>query len=189
MPAKKLIIIIASIAVVLALLVAVSVAAIIALTRYSMGQSEAAAAAQTFLRNNEKLMQDIGEVRAFGSMVTSSVNTHNADGEATLILKVIGARQTVKATVELIYRQGKNWRVTGASYTNQAGNTIELFNPYESKLKVQIANPKAQISTLELKIQNSKFQISNFKFQRTDFRSPISRSEIAESCPESVVLV
>lgn len=189
MPAKKLIILIASIAIVLTLLVALSVGGIVALTRYSMGHSEAAAAAQTFLRNNEKLKQDIGEVRDFGSMVTSSVNTHNADGEATLTLKVIGARQTVKATVDLIYRKGKNWRVTGASYMNEAGNTIELFNPYESEIKFQVPPAKSQISSLKFQISNLEFQISSLGLPSSIFRSQSSNSESTENCPESVVLV
>ena len=144
MPAKKIIIVIASIVVVLAVLVALSVGGIVALTRYSMGHSEAATTAQTFLRNNDKLKQDIGEIRDFGSMVTSSINTHNAPGEATLTLKVIGARKTVKATVDLIYLRGKNWRVTSASYTNEAGSTIELFDPYESRLKPQIPSLRSK---------------------------------------------
>src|SRR5882724_4579649 len=111
---KKRIIIIGSLAIVFGVVITLSVALLVWLTLYSMGNSEAATTAQSFLRNNEKLKQEIGDVKDFGSMVTSSINTHNADGEATLTLKVIGARKTVKANVDLIYRKGKSWRVTSA---------------------------------------------------------------------------
>jgi hypothetical protein len=189
MSAKKLIIVIASVVVVIGVLVALSVGGIVALTRYSMGNSEAAITAQTFLRNNEKLKQDIGEIRDFGSMVTSSINTHSARGEATLTLKVIGARKTVKATVDLIYLRGKNWRVTSASYTNEAGSTIELLNPYESKLESQIANLNSRSSNLKFQITNFQSRISNLRFAGSVAESQLSNSEIPENCPESVVLV
>ena len=156
MPTRK-IIIIASLAIGVGVLIALSVGGIVWLTLYSMGNSEAATTAQRFLRNNEKLKQDIGEVRDFGSMVTSSINTHNADGEATLTLRVIGARKTVNANVDLIYRNGKNWRVTSASYTDDAGKTIELLNPYESNFRFQISD------YLRLQISNYKFQISHLR--------------------------
>lgn len=162
MPTKKLIVI-ASLAIVVSVLIALSVGGIVWLTLYSMGNSEAATTAQTFLRNNEKLKQDIGEVRDFGSMVTSTINTHNADGEATLTLKVIGARKTVKANVDLIYRSGKNWRVTSASYTDDAGKTVELLNPYESNFRF----PGSDLT----------FQISDFKSQMLNLKS--ERSEIS----------
>jgi len=32
----------------------------------------------------------------------------------------------------LIYRNGRPWRVIGASYRNEAGETINLLNPYDS---------------------------------------------------------
>ena len=71
---------------------------------------------QTFLRNNERLKQDIGEVKDFGSFVTGNVNIKNGDGNATINLKVIGERKTVNASVDLIYRNGQPWRVIAASY-------------------------------------------------------------------------
>lgn len=142
---RRKIIIIASVTVVFGVVIALAVGSLVWLTLYSMGNSEAATAAQTFLRNNEKLKQDIGEVKDFGALVSSSVNTHNADGEATLKLKVIGARKTVNASVDLIYRNGKNWRVMSASYTDEAGKTIELLNPYESQLRSQISDSRFQI--------------------------------------------
>jgi hypothetical protein len=33
-----------------------------------------------------------------------------------------------------MYRSGHQWRVTAASYQNEAGQTIDLLNPYESQI-------------------------------------------------------
>ena len=97
-----------------------------------MGNSDAAEAARTFLRNNEVLKRDIGEVKDFGWLVSGNINSTNGDGAAQLHLKVIGERKEVNATVELIYRSGRPWRVTAASYRNEAGEVINLLNPYDS---------------------------------------------------------
>ncbi len=35
--------------------------------------------------------------------------------------------------MELVYRSGHQWRVTAASYKNEAGETIDLLNPYETR--------------------------------------------------------
>jgi glutamate/tyrosine decarboxylase-like PLP-dependent enzyme len=131
MSTKKIILIIAGIVGVLALIVALFVAAIGWFVFRTIGNSEAAETARTYLRNNEQLKQDIGEVKDFGSFVTGQVNVHNSDGEATLHFKVIGERRVVNATVDLSYRSNRNWRVTGASYERD-GQTIDLMRPYET---------------------------------------------------------
>ena len=130
MSTKKIILIIAGIVGVLALIVALFVVAIGWFVFRTIGNSEAAEAARTYLRNNEQLKQDIGEVKDFGSFVTGQVNVHNTDGEATLHFKVIGEKKVVNATVDLSYRSNRNWRVTGASYERD-GQTIDLMRPYE----------------------------------------------------------
>jgi hypothetical protein len=107
------------------------VGAIIGITFYSISKSEAATTAKTFLKNNEKLKQDIGEVKDFGAFITGSINTQNTDGAATLSLKVIGERRTINANVSLMYRDNRAWRVTDASYQNEQGQTIKLLDPYE----------------------------------------------------------
>jgi len=166
---SKKIMIIASLAIAFGVVITFSVGSLIWLTLYSMGNSDAATAAQTFLRNNEKLKQEIGEVKDFGSLVTSSINSHNADGEATLKLKVIGARKTVNASVDLIYRKGKSWRVTGASYTDDAGKTVELLNPYDSQ-GLRILNFRSRSSqSLNLRFSTSRSEsISRSWFNSTD---------------------
>ena len=130
MSTKKIILIIAGILAVLALLVALFVGGIFWFVFHTIGNSEAAEASRTYLRNNEVLKQDIGEVKDFGSFVTGNVNVSNGDGEATLYLKVIGAKRDVNARVDLSYRSNQNWRVTGASYERD-GRTIDLMKPYE----------------------------------------------------------
>ena len=130
MSTKKIILIIAGILGVLALVVALFVGGIFWFVFHTIGNSEAAEASRTYLRNNEVLKQDIGEVKDFGSFVTGNVNVSNGDGEATLYLKVIGEKREVKARVDLSYRSNQNWRVTGASY-DRDGRTIDLMKPYE----------------------------------------------------------
>ena len=130
MSTKKIILIIAGVLGVLALIVALFVVAIGWFVFRTIGNSEAAETARTFLRSNEQLKQDIGEVKDFGSFVTGQINVQNANGEASLHIKVIGERKTVNATVDLSYRSNRNWRVTGASYERD-GQTIDLMRPYE----------------------------------------------------------
>ena len=131
MSTKKIILIIAGIVGVLVLIVALFVTAIGWFVFHTIGNSEAAETARTYLRNNEQLKQVIGEVKDFGSFVTGQVNVHNTDGEATLHFKVIGEKKVVNATVDLSYRSNRNWRVTGASYERD-GQTIDLMRPYET---------------------------------------------------------
>jgi|SRR6266404_6134049 len=131
MSTKKIILIIAGVVGVLALIVALFVVAIGWFVFRTIGNSEAAETARTYLRNNKQLKQDIGEVKDFGSFVTGNINVQNANGEATLHFKVIGERKTVNATVDLSYRSNRNWRVTGASYESD-GRTIDLIRPYET---------------------------------------------------------
>jgi hypothetical protein len=100
---------------------------------YQISNGEAGTTAKAFLKSSERLKQDIGEVKDFGSFVTGNINVSNGDGVARLNLKVIGERKTVNASVDLMYRNGRQWRVTGASYQNDAGNTVDLLNPYESR--------------------------------------------------------
>lgn len=134
MTTKKVVLIVLSIVIVLGLIVAVFVGGTIGMVFYGISNSDAAAVARDFLRNNERLRQDIGEVKDFGRFVTGNINTVNGDGTAELNLKVIGERKEVNAAVELMYRNGHQWRVTAASYRNESGQTIDLLNPYNSFL-------------------------------------------------------
>ncbi len=131
MSTKKIILIIVGIVAVLALIVALFVGGIAWFVFHTIGSSEAADTARTYLRSNDKLKQDIGEVKDFGSLVTGNINVSNGDGVATLYIKVYGEKQTVNARVDLAYRSNRAWRVTGASY-DRDGRTIELIQPYES---------------------------------------------------------
>jgi len=133
MTTKKIVLIAGAVVGVLALIAAVFVGGIIGVGLYQTGNSEAAARAKDFLRKNEKLKDDIGEVKDFGSIITANVRIDNNNGETTLKLKVIGAQKTVNASVDLIYTRNSAWRVSGASYINSSGQTIDLLNPYDSQ--------------------------------------------------------
>jgi hypothetical protein len=136
MTTKKIVIIVVSIVLVLGLIIVVVVGGIIGLALYSVGRSEAAETARNFLRANDRLKQDIGEVKEFGSFVTGSININNGSGNSTINLKVVGERKTVNASVDLVYRNGQQWRVVAASYRNDKGETIELLNPYQGQILI-----------------------------------------------------
>jgi hypothetical protein len=131
---RKLVLIILGIVGSITLLVLIFVAGIIGVAFYSISNSQAAQTAKDFLRNNEKLKNDIGEVKDFGSFVTGSVNITNDSGEAVVNLKAIGDRESVNATVHLLYTNGQAWRVSSASYVNRSGETISLQDPYDSRM-------------------------------------------------------
>ena|SRR5438132_12498962 len=130
MTTKKIVLIVVGIVAVLALVVALFVGGITWFVFHTIGNSDAAETARTYLRNNEILKRDIGEVKDFSSFVTGNINVQNGDGEATLKLKVYGEQRTVNATVDLSYRSNRAWRVTGASY-DRDGQTVDLMRGYE----------------------------------------------------------
>ena len=130
MSTRKIVLIVVGIIAVLVLIVGIFVGGIAWFVFHTIGSSDAAEKARTYLRTNEKLKQDIGEVKDFGSIVTGQINRQNMSGEATLHFKVYAERETVNATVELSYRSNRGWRVTDASYVRN-GQTIPLIEPYE----------------------------------------------------------
>ena len=138
MTTKKIVLIIGGVVVTLGFLVVLFVGGIVGFALYSVGNSEAAAKARDFLRNSDKLKSDIGEVKDFGSIVTGNVSVSNGEGEATLNLKVIGDRKTVNASVHLVMVSGRTWRVSSASYVNTSGQTVELLDPYESRIRLRL---------------------------------------------------
>lgn len=138
MTTKKIVLIVGSVVIVLGLVVAAFVGGIVGFALYQVGNSEAAMKAKDFLRTSEKLKQDIGEVKDFGSIVTGSINVADGNGQATLRLKVIGESETVNASVQLIYVNRGEWRVASASYVNAGGQTINILDPYDTKVLVPL---------------------------------------------------
>ena len=129
MSTKKILLIIAGVVIVLGLIVALLVGGIVFFVFRTIGTSEAAETARTYLRNNETLKQEIGEVKDFGWLVTGNINVTNGDGVATLYLKAIGEKGEAQTRVDLGYRNNREWRVTGASYTRD-GKTVDLMQAY-----------------------------------------------------------
>jgi len=129
MSTRKIVLIIGSIVIVLGLIVALIAGGIVFFVFRTIGNSEAADTARTYLRNNEKLKQDIGEVKDFGWLVSGNINLSNGDGVATLYLKAIGEKGDAQTRVDLAYRANRAWRVTGASYTRD-GKTVDLMQAY-----------------------------------------------------------
>ena len=133
MSTKKIVLIIVGIVSLLALVVVLFVAGIVGFVFSTIGNSDAAETARTYLRTNEDLKRDIGEVKDFGWFVTGNIETRNQSGEATLNLKVKGEKKTVNATVSLLYRSNQNWRVTEAFYDDN-GRKVFLKAPYDMPL-------------------------------------------------------
>ena len=113
------------------------VGAIIGFALYQVSHSEAASRARDFLRHNEKLQADIGPVKDFGSIVTGNVSVYDTNGTATLHLKVIGERNTVNATVEMLL-SNRMWSVGSAYYVNASGQKIQLLDPYDTKIFIPL---------------------------------------------------
>ena len=130
MSTKKIVLIVVGILSVLVLLGVLFVVGIGWFVFSTIGNSKAAETARTYLRTNEALKREIGEVKDFGSFVTGNINTQNQSGEATLNLKVYGERKTVNATVSLAYRSNQDWRVTEAFYDDD-GRKVFLKAPYD----------------------------------------------------------
>lgn len=138
MTTKKIVLIVVGVVGVLGLVVILFVGGIVGFALYQIGNSEAARKSKDFIRTNEKLKQDIGEVKDFGSIVTGSISLSGGSGNATINLKVIGERKTVNASVDLVLVSGSSWRVSAASYIHDSGQTIDLLDPYDSKLLIPL---------------------------------------------------
>lgn len=175
MTTKKILLIIGGVVAVLGLVVVLFVGGILWVAFSTIGKSEAAQTAKTFLRQNEKLKSDIGDVQDFGFWVTGNINSHNTDGEATLNLKAIGARKTVPASVNLAYRNGRDWVVVAASYTNDAGQTVNLFNPYEQDAEAAGGEPQ-ETETAEA-VTDDPGGTTGEGFDEESFAANVSQSE------------
>src|SRR3989442_15936343 len=116
MTTKKILIIVVAVVLVIGLIVVVFVGGIIGVAFYSIGRSEAAETARYYLRTNEQLKQDIGEIKDGAKIVTGNVHINNRIGTATSNIKVIGERQTGNASVHLMDRNGRPRQGTAASY-------------------------------------------------------------------------
>ena len=131
MTTKRIVLIVGGVILAVCLIIGVFAGGIIAFAFYTIDHSDATATAKNFLSNCARLKEEVGNVNGFGRFVTGSVNT-TEKGEAILKLKVIGEQKTVNASVNLIYLNGRTWRVTSASFENEKGETINLLNPYDS---------------------------------------------------------
>jgi hypothetical protein len=129
MSTKKIVLIVVGIVVVLGLIVVLFAGGLTFFVFRTISNSPAADTARAYLRNNEQLKQEIGEVKDFGWLVTGNINVSNGDGVATLYMKAIGEKGAADTRVDLGYRDNRNWRVTGASYTRN-GKTVDLMDAY-----------------------------------------------------------
>jgi len=129
MSTKKILLIVGSIVVALGLIVALFAGGIVFFVFRTIANSEAADAARAYLRSNERLKQEIGEVKDFGWLVSGNISFTNGEGVATLYLKAIGEKGDADTRVDLQYRSNRGWRVTGASCTHN-GQAVDLMQAY-----------------------------------------------------------
>ena len=129
MSTRKILLIIGGIVLVLGLIVLLFAGGIVFFVFRTIGNSEAADTARAYLRNNERLKQEIGEIKDFGWLVSGNINFTNGDGVATLYLKAIGEKGDANTRVDLQYRSNRAWRVTGASCTCN-GQSVDLMQAY-----------------------------------------------------------
>ena len=137
MTTKKILLMVGGVVVALGFLVVCFVGAIGGILLYQLNHSEAAARGRDFLRKNEKLQADIGPVKDFGSIVTGRIGFGENTGGAILRFKVIGERKTVNASVDLVLHN-RMWFVTQAVYVNSTGQTVNLLDPYETKISIPL---------------------------------------------------
>lgn len=52
---------------------------------------------------------------------------------AVFVGGILGDRQTVDVSVNLVFTNGSAWRVSAASYVDSSGQKIYLLDPYDSK--------------------------------------------------------
>ncbi len=138
MSTKRIVVLVGVAVVAVGLLVVIFVGGIVGFALYAVAHSDAAITAKDFLRNNQRLKDDIGEIKDFGTLISGSVNVHNSNGDASIGIKVIGERRTVNATVGLAYRDGHPWRVVSASYTNDDGRVVDLISAYEAHRQIPL---------------------------------------------------
>lgn len=144
MTTKKTVVIIVAALAAVALLITLFVAGVAGFVFYNIGTSEAAETAKTFLRANDKLKAEIGEVRDFGFFVTGNINARGGAGNAVLSLKAVGANKSVNAQVEMVYRSERDWRVVEAYYDNDAGERVYLTKNFEEDAAAAVvAGPDA----------------------------------------------
>ena len=103
--------------------------AIVGAVFYTIDHSVAAHTAKDFLRHNQRLRHDIGDVRDFGYFTTGDIKTQGSLGTAELRLKTIGARKSVNATVDLAMRRDA-WSVIDAYYADDSGARVYLTNNF-----------------------------------------------------------
>ena len=137
MTTKKILLTVGGVVVALGFLVVCFVGAIAGILFYSLNHSDAAARAREFLRENKRLQADIGPVKDFGSIVSGKIGIGDNTGSAILRFKVIGEQKTVNATVTL-HLSNRMWFVTEAFYVNSSGQTVNLLDPYETKIPIPL---------------------------------------------------
>jgi thioredoxin 1 len=135
MSTKKAVLVAIGILSAVALVVALFAGAIVGFVFYTIGNSGAAQSAKTFLRQNEKLRREIGEVRDFGYFTTGDIKTQGSMGTAELRMKVFGATKTVNTTVDLAQGRGE-WRVVDAFYDDASGQRVFLTKAFDESAAV-----------------------------------------------------
>jgi thioredoxin 1 len=183
MTTKKAVLIAVGIIGALALVVAIVAGGILGYVFYTLDHSDAAKTAKTFLRENQKLKQEIGEVRDFGWFTTGSVSALGALGNAELHLKTVGERESVNATVVLSYRNGHDWRVVDAYYDDATGKRVFLTKTFDDNADAPASNGEGDTEQSDGTDDNAKANSNDGegggveKFDEESFSDNVLRAE------------
>ena len=89
-------------------------------------ESEPFKIASSFVKENQQIKDDLGEVTETSPWFPSSLKTSGSTVQVQLTLRVEGKNGTGKAYVTLVYLRDR-WQITAASYENRQGKVIPLI--------------------------------------------------------------
>lgn len=107
---------------------------------YSIKNSEAYKASESFLRENEQIKQVIGDDIQFGFLPSGKMQSNDNLSTAEFNISIKGSYRSTVAWVALVKHQN-NWRVIKASYKDASG-TFQPLVGHESTLQVEQPAPK-----------------------------------------------
>jgi len=89
-------------------------------------ESEPFKIASSFVKENQQIKDDLGEVTETSPWFPSSLKTSGSTVQVQLTLRVEGKNGTGKAYVTLVYLRDR-WQITAASYENRQGKVSPLI--------------------------------------------------------------
>jgi len=115
--------------------------------------------ASSFVKENQQIKADLGEVTETSPWLPSSLTLEGSTVRVRLTLRVQGKNGTGKAYVTLVYLQDR-WQITAASYENRQGKTNPLI---KGEARDAAAPPAAAKNVGNLSAGHRFFKQNDFK--------------------------